>query len=243
MTYAMSDIHGCYEKYMQMLDKIRFCEDDVLYVLGDVVDRGPQPVEILRDMSMRANVFPIMGNHESVAHFILSKILMLEVTSENIEKLFGTRQAIDGFVQDIQSWQYDGGSTTMQGFGKLDIPEREHLLEYLEEFIRTPALATEVEGKKFILTHAGLPKGATLTNFHKVDAYDFVMAQTDYNKQYFKDVFLVTGHRPTFVIDPAYRGKIYRKHNHIAIDTGACFTEKSGVLACICLETGEDFYV
>jgi serine/threonine protein phosphatase 1 len=134
MTYAMSDIHGCYEQYMKMLEKIRFGDDDVLYVLGDVIDRGPQPIEVLRDMSMRANVFPIMGNHESIAHFILSKILMLEVTGENIEKLFGTREAIDGFVRDIEAWKQDGGSTTMLGFGKLDIPEREHMMEYLEEF-------------------------------------------------------------------------------------------------------------
>ena len=41
MIYVMSDIHGCYEKYRQMLDLIRFCEEDTLYILGDVVDRGP----------------------------------------------------------------------------------------------------------------------------------------------------------------------------------------------------------
>lgn len=37
---------------------------DVLYILGDVVDRGPEPMKILNDMSMRINVFPILGNHD-----------------------------------------------------------------------------------------------------------------------------------------------------------------------------------
>lgn len=41
MIYVMSDIHGCYEKYRAMLKAIKFAEDDALYVLGDVLDRGP----------------------------------------------------------------------------------------------------------------------------------------------------------------------------------------------------------
>lgn len=40
MIYAMSDIHGCYEKYRDMLETIKFAADDTLYVLGDVLDRG-----------------------------------------------------------------------------------------------------------------------------------------------------------------------------------------------------------
>ena len=40
MIYAVSDLHGCYEKYIKMLEKIQFRETDTLYVLGDVVDRG-----------------------------------------------------------------------------------------------------------------------------------------------------------------------------------------------------------
>ena len=42
MHYVMSDLHGEYEKYLEMLKKIKFTDDDVLYVLGDVVDRGKQ---------------------------------------------------------------------------------------------------------------------------------------------------------------------------------------------------------
>ena len=56
MTYVMSDIHGQYEKYIKMLDIISFSDDDELYVLGDVIDRGEHPVKILLDMSMRGNV-------------------------------------------------------------------------------------------------------------------------------------------------------------------------------------------
>ena len=39
MTYVMSDLHGCYDKYVQMLEKIGFGDGDTLYILGDVIDR------------------------------------------------------------------------------------------------------------------------------------------------------------------------------------------------------------
>ena len=44
MIYFMSDIHGCYKEYMELLEKIHFSDEDELYVVGDVVDRGPEPV-------------------------------------------------------------------------------------------------------------------------------------------------------------------------------------------------------
>ena len=50
MIYCMSDIHGDYEKYCRMLEIIRLREEDRLYILGDVVDRGPEPIQILLDM-------------------------------------------------------------------------------------------------------------------------------------------------------------------------------------------------
>lgn len=46
-TYVMSDIHGCFDEFMQMLDLISFGSADELYVLGDVIDRGPEPIKCL----------------------------------------------------------------------------------------------------------------------------------------------------------------------------------------------------
>ena len=85
-TYVISDIHGCYEKYRQRLDKIHFSNDDTLFVLGDVVDRGPQPVKVLQDMMCRPNVVPLIGNHELMALTCL-KFLTTEVTEETVAHL------------------------------------------------------------------------------------------------------------------------------------------------------------
>ena len=45
MIYVMSDLHGCYDKYISMINKIGLCSEDTLYVLGDVVDRGPNGIK------------------------------------------------------------------------------------------------------------------------------------------------------------------------------------------------------
>ena len=64
MTYVMSDIHGHYDKYREMLETIEFAADDTLYVLGDVLDRGSDGFKTLLDMTARPNVIGLLGNHE-----------------------------------------------------------------------------------------------------------------------------------------------------------------------------------
>ena len=55
MKYVMSDIHGRYDKYADMLELIHFSEEDELYILGDVIDRGPDGIKILMDIMERSN--------------------------------------------------------------------------------------------------------------------------------------------------------------------------------------------
>ena len=58
MIYCMSDLHGHYENYIAMLREISFRPEDTLYVLGDVIDRGPDGIKILRDMMARPKEEP-----------------------------------------------------------------------------------------------------------------------------------------------------------------------------------------
>ena len=47
MIYVMSDIHGEYNRYKAMLEKIQFSDNDTMYIIGDVIDRKPGGVDIL----------------------------------------------------------------------------------------------------------------------------------------------------------------------------------------------------
>ncbi len=64
MKYVISDIHGCYEEFMELLEKISFSEQDELFVLGDVLDRGPEPIKTMQEIMGRKNVTFLLGNHE-----------------------------------------------------------------------------------------------------------------------------------------------------------------------------------
>ena len=70
MTYAVANLHGCYEAFKKLLEKINFGDKDVLFVVGDTVDYGDEPMELLCDMSVRCNVYPVMGSFISSSSFL-----------------------------------------------------------------------------------------------------------------------------------------------------------------------------
>ena len=88
----MSDIHGCFDKYKEMLELIELVPRDTLYILGDVIDRGPDGIKILQDMNTRPNVFPLLDNHEFTAAVCLPW-LMEEVTDQSLAALDETQLA------------------------------------------------------------------------------------------------------------------------------------------------------
>lgn len=244
MIYAIADIHGQYDKYLSMLTKINFCDDDILFVLGDVIDRGPHGMKILQDMMMRTNVYPILGNHEYMA---LTAIpwLMQEITDATVENI--DPEMMQGLIE----WMNVGGTASITEFRNLSREEQESILDYLSEFVLYEMI--EAGGKEFVLVHAGLcnfDKRRTLDDY---DLSEVLFHKPDYDVRYFEDKYLVMGHTPTRIAYAAeqgvlleeltnseYRDVIFKKNNHIAIDCGSSF---GGKLGCICLDTLEEYYV
>ena len=64
MTYVLSDIHGNMANFKSILKQIDLQPEDTLYVLGDVVDRYPDGIRIIRMIMSMPNVKMILGNHE-----------------------------------------------------------------------------------------------------------------------------------------------------------------------------------
>ena len=232
MTYVMSDLHGQYEKYRQMLQKIGFSDEDELYVLGDVIDRGPQSVALLQDMSLRANVYPILGNHEHMAEMLLRR-LCVEITQENV----GTQLSAD-VLRGMMLWQQNGGESTLREFRALSAEQRQEILEYFEEFSLYEEL--HVGGNDFVLVHASLPDFSPERPLQTYADARMLYERADYEREYFPDRYLITGHVPTLDIDPASRGRIWRRGKHFAIDCGAGYGLPLG---CLRLDDLQEFYV
>jgi serine/threonine protein phosphatase 1 len=232
-TYVMSDLHGEYGKYCRMLELIGLSVNDDMFILGDVDDRGPEPVRILQDMMVRPNIFPIMGNHDLMALDVLSK-LSVDITSENAASQLDVTA-----MNELIDWLYEGGRSTMEAFQKLSRDERAAVLDYMSDFSLYEVI--DVGERTFILVHAGLGGFRADKELSEYTRQELLMDRHDPDVRYFDDdsVFIVTGHTPT----PYYCGKpeIYHSHNNICIDCGACSSD--GKLACLCLDTMQEFYV
>jgi serine/threonine protein phosphatase 1 len=61
---VIGDIHGCYRELVELCDKLAITDDDQLISVGDLVDRGPEPAEVVRLFRERPNSVVITGNHE-----------------------------------------------------------------------------------------------------------------------------------------------------------------------------------
>ena len=225
MTYVMSDLHGCYDKYAQMLEKIGFGDGDTLYILGDVIDRGEGGIRILLDMMGRKNVIPIIGNHESLA---LSSL-------KHIRDGVPERALLP--TKAYRLWMLSDGEVTATAFLALPKETQTSLVEYIESFSVYEEIT--VEGRRFHLSHT-LPDYRPGLDVHDVTLREFLWGDPDYTVRYGDNARYITGHTPTHLIDPAFFGKIWQGCGHIAIDCAAAW---GGRLGCLCLDTMEEFYV
>lgn len=232
MVYCVSDLHGNYNLYKQLMDKLCLSKTDTVYIVGDICDRKEHPMLILEDIMARTNVIPLAGNHDFVAAYCLS-ILTQELTEENAVKLDAET------LQGILEWLADGGEATLSDFRKLPQDRQNMILDFIGDFDLYAEVT--VNGQEYILVHAGLDNFSTDKPLEAYTLDELLFSRPDYSKAYFDDKIVITGHTPTALIpDNPRPGYIYKAHNHIAIDCGCGFGQRLGA---ICLDTGEEFYV
>lgn len=170
--YAIGDIHGCYDKLMDLMDRIDIdLETDRLVFLGDYVDRGPKVYEVvtyLLDLKQRHdNVVLLKGNHEEM---------------------------LENYLTDFDKFTYlvNGGSQTLESYlqhcngAPFPIPgEHMDLLGSLDLYYET---------EHYIFVHAGLREKIPLNMQGPDDLLwirsPFVQSETDFGKR------VVFGHTP-----------------------------------------------
>lgn len=221
MTYVIANPCGNAQKFQELLKTIHFSDSDTLYVIGNLVDFGPDPIGLVEELSYSANIYPVAGERDFLAAQLLS----------GFEKMNSGKTPDPNFVSEMSDWVRDGGLPTMESFRALDADGREGILEYLGDM----ALYEEVsvKGKNFILVYAGISgfeKGDDPADFLPDDFFSEPLAK---NVRLFDDTTVIVGGVPT------ESGKIERGEGSIYLDCGA---KDGGPLAALCLETGEEFY-
>ncbi|MBQ9099146.1 MAG: metallophosphoesterase [Clostridia bacterium] len=222
MTYVTAGIYGEWDRYQKLLQTINLKDTDILYVIGDVADYGEQGMEVLTDMSMRANIYPVAGAHDFLALRMLA----------GFDKMLKSGAMPDPeFASEMTAWAADGGKPTLDGFRALDADMREGVLDYLSEF----ALFEEVEaaGREYVLVYAGIADFDPDAQLDDYQPEDFFVPAEE-GAVFFADRTLIVGCTATA------DHKIQHTDGLIRLD---CGLRDGGALGCICLETGEEFYV
>lgn len=68
-TFAIGDVHGCVASLKKLVDWVNPKKGDVVVMLGDYVDRGPNSqgvIDYLLDWKSKAKLVLLKGNHEQI---------------------------------------------------------------------------------------------------------------------------------------------------------------------------------
>lgn len=92
MKYCISDIYGYYDLFCRLMDKIHFSDNDRLYVLGDMIDKGPGNICLVKLLFSILNAVYIGGNHEydflKYYRALMKKTENYGGVSEELKKIF-----------------------------------------------------------------------------------------------------------------------------------------------------------
>ncbi|MCL2294548.1 MAG: metallophosphoesterase [Spirochaetes bacterium] len=227
MVYCCSDLHGYFDEFIKLLKKINFSSNDTMYILGDSIDRGPKPLELLKYIYEHDNIIPLMGNHEE---------FLLAYVSDDFDK------KSDAFL-----WDLNGGKTTRLAIDKLRKNDPV-LYKNIVDDMKTWQYYLVLE--PYILSHAGynamklknIP--ATIESLSKMTLREFIWSRDAFFKHKGIDEYItIFGHTPVrkirVVFNQEQSDNIWvcdKYKDKIGIDGGVAI---DGQLNCVNLDTME----
>ena len=263
-TYVMSDIHGCYDEYSRMLDKIHFSEKDCLYLAGDYIDRGKDSLAMLRWLEKRpSNVFPIKGNHD--VEFAENVSLMKRADKANnlytdynsnadTKTLFDTVRYIlkEKGGMAFKYYDYYGTINKLLTEDKVTMND---LLKWRNMILDYPYFYKfQLSGRSVIIVHAGYIESPEAAGYGLENIEEFYLYAREESIKIggVKHGMVIAGHTPTIAkkMFSFNNGEVFRYYDRekdcifYDIDCGCvyCEVEPSATLACIRLEDEEIFY-
>lgn len=215
--YTISDIHGNYNLLLKMMKLINFSEEDILYVIGDIIDRGPESLAVYEYIRRHKNIKMIKGNHEQLAE-------------DGLDTL------------DTYNWFGNGGQQTYYELLTQNCIAYNYMDRFTEWCKSLPYYI--IDGDK-ILVHAGIKIFEEATSVEELMAMQTpkdMLWERNKNAQNerFENYTVICGHTRTAKIEASSKGKIIKGDSVIYIDCGA---NSYGTLGCLNLDTLEEYYV
>jgi len=174
-----SDWHGCGILANKVLDYLK--KDDVLYFLGDAIDRGDDGLEILIRLLDDPRVKFIKGNHENMMEKALPYIIQQLYEYNNIFT----------YEDEFLEWKLNGGSTIINQFFDWSIKDLEDLYKKLTNLPLTLTYKNKKE-QIIIMEHSGYTPPFLKNNHNPLwDRSHFNESWRDE-----QNVYIIHGHTP-----------------------------------------------
>lgn len=214
MIYVSSDLHGCNPTdFLCLLGQAGFCDDDFLFVLGDVIDRGDWGAELLLWLTQQPNIQLILGNHEAL--MLTCSFLFEEVSEESLDSLTIKEIGL------VQSWIDNGGGPTLKGLQRLLKRDPESVYGILDYLRDAPLYENLVlDGKRFILVHAGLGNFNSKRPLSDYSPEELLLDRPNLFTKYDVDERVIFGHTPSIQFGEEYAGRAIHTSSWSCIDVG-----------------------
>lgn len=233
MIYVMSDIHGNLRRFRSVLKQIKLKPTDTLYILGDVIDRHPDGVKILRWIMAQDNVKMLLGNHE---------YMMLRALEHPYD------EGDDLCEDDMLLWYRNGGKITHNAMKHQRISTRDEIFRYLRELPLNYDLT--INGTHYKLVHgAPADEYENFKRFYVNRTHFAVWKRWRFFEEQSDAYTVIFGHTPTIDYQLESPMKIWYGNKRIGIDCGSGLSEipgesysEFGRLACLRLDDMAEFY-
>ncbi|MBQ5420354.1 MAG: serine/threonine protein phosphatase [Selenomonas sp.] len=206
---SIGDIHGHYDKAVELWEKIRFNDgEDLLIFHGDYIDRGAESVRTLQFVKSlvesHENIIALKGNHEDFM--------------QNFFEIYSIEDADWWNLYDLWLDPRNGGDVTLKQLSKLDRREFYKLLR----FVRQMPLYLELGNYFFV--HAGVHPRKE--NPAEQTERDFLWIRDKFLKYYRGKQTVVAGHTPVQYLDRTCTSPYLLSNNILLIDTGTAFGQE-----------------
>jgi len=220
---VISDIHGHLEHLQKALEKAAFCEDDILIIDGDILEKGPDSLGALRYVMRlyeKGNVIVLLGNVD--AYCIQ---LMNELDADTAPEFYAR-------VCDLRTWCASTFYDELAHACGHEVRSEEDALRlkgeifarFEKELSFMSALPTVVETQKYVFVHGGLRKKRVEDNcderFYALTKYDAFMTETEH----VFEKYVVVGHWPVALYSDRLQqlNPIIDREKHIISIDGGC---------------------
>lgn len=237
MTYILSDIHGNMENFKSIMRQINLQADDTLYVLGDVIDRHPDGIRILKIIMSMSNAKMLLGNHE---------YMMLRALTMPCPRIDSPWEGTY-LPRELRLWYSNGGRVTHEYLKHIRKSVRQEIFDYLNSLPLN--IDITVNEQPYKLVHA-----SPLENYElyrgRYDSIEEFAVWERWNQctPVPEGYVLIFGHTPTINFHDENPLTIWHSDNAIGIDCGSGFSKiknaylEQGRLACLRLDDLKEFY-